>query len=585
MDNYTKYMGELIKEIIKNRLDKLQIAKLKLKLCSKHNIKKPPTDFEILLYADEKLLPKLNILQTKPGRTSSGVSVVAVMTKPHRCPHGRCISCPGGVDSYYGDVPQSYTGKEPATMRGIRNNYDPYLQVFNRLEQYAVLGHNFEKIELIIMGGTFPSLSTKYQDNFVKGCFQAMNDFSRIFFIKGKFNIKKFKTFFELPAHVGDESRTKRLHKKILQIKKYGRLLNNDELHNKKINLKKLQKNSKKEQNISTTLSREQSMNEKSKIRCIALAIETRPDYCKAKHIKQMLKLGCTRVELGVQSIYDDVLDKLERGHSVDDSIEATRLMKCSLLKVGYHIMPGLPKSNYEKDKSMFKELFSNQNFKPDALKIYPCMVMPGTKLFDMYNKGKFKPINTLQAANLIAEIKQYVPKYCRIMRVQRDIPTFVTSAGVDKTNLRQYVSKIMEQKSIVCNCIRCREPRKREISWKDVRLNIMEYDASEGKEFFLSFDDMENNILLGFLRLRLLPDAVAGVRELHVYGQATSLGKKGNIQHKGLGKKLMKEAEKISKKNSCKKIKVISGIGVREYYRKLGYKKQDTYMVKKIRF
>jgi len=557
-----EYITELTKTIIKDKLDKLAIAKLKLKLCAKYKIKRAPTDIEVMLRADEKLLPKLKVLQTKPTRTISGVSVVAIMTKPHKCPHGKCISCPGGIDSVYGDVPQSYTGNEPATMRGIRNKYSAYLQVFNRLEQYAVLGHNFEKVELIIMGGTFPSLPNKYQDKFTMEAFQAMNDFSKLFFSKGNFNLKKFKKFFELPCDIQNAKRTKNIQSKVIEIKRYGKLNQKN---------KKLRK---------TTLLKEQLYNEKSQVRCVALAVETRPDYCKEKHIKQMLKLGCTRVELGVQSIYDDVLDKLERGHSVEDSIEATQLMKKALLKVGYHIMPGLMGSNYDMDEQMFQVLFSSSDFKPDALKIYPCMVMPGTKLYNIYKKGKFNPINTLQASNLIADVKKYIPTYCRIMRVQRDIPTKVTFAGVDKTNLRQYVMNIMKEKKLTCNCIRCREPRKREVNWKNVKMNILEYAASEGKEYFISYDDMENDILLGFLRLRI-DDKEAGVRELHIYGQATSLGKKGAIQHKGLGKKLMKEAEKIAKKNKCKKIKVISGIGVKEYYRKLGYKKEDTYMVK----
>ena len=549
MDEYYK---ELIATIIKEKLSKDKVTRLKLKLCSKHKLKRPPTDIQILIRAEEKDLPKLRVLQTKPTRTISGVSVVAVMTKPHKCPHGKCITCPGGIDSYFGDVPQSYTGNEPATMRGIRNKFSAYLQVFNRLQQYALLGHNFDKVEMIIMGGTFLSTPKKYQDSFVTDCYQAMNDFGKKFFSKGVFKIGKFKEFFELPAEVGNKPREKRLHKKILAIKK------------------------------KTTLEKEQKKNESSQVRCVALALETRPDYCKEEHIKQMRRLGCTRVELGVQSVYDGALTTMERGHDVNDSIIATKLMKDALMKVGYHMMPGLPGSNYFRDRRMFKILFDDENFKPDALKIYPCMVMPGTKLFEMYKEKKYTPISTAQAAKLIADVKQFVPKYCRIMRVQRDIPTSVTSAGVDRTNLRQYVMEILHQKGEKCNCIRCREPRKKEISWKDVKLNIMPYPSSGAIEYFISFDDMLNDILIGFLRLRINGEE-AGVRELHVYGQATALGKTGKVQHKGFGKKLMKEAEKLAKKHKCKTIKVISGIGVRGYYKKLGYSKKDTYMVKKV--
>ena len=543
-----EYVNELVKEILDKNLDKDQIAKLKLKLCTKYKLKKAPTDIEVLMQVDEKLLPKLKILQSKPTRSISGVSPIAVMTEPSDCPHGRCIFCPGGLDSYYGDVPQSYTGKEPATMRGIRHNYNAYLQVFNRLEQYALLGHNFDKVELIIMGGTFPATSIEYQDLFTLGCFQAMNDFSDIFFDDGIFNIQRFKEFFELPSNVDDKDREKRLQEKILANRKESEL-----------NL-------------------EQKKNENSNIRCIALCIETKPDWAMEEHIEQMLKLGCTRVELGVQSTYEDDLKKLNRGHTVEDSIKSIKLMKNALLKVGFHMMPGLPKSSHEKDVAMFKQIFQDQDYKPDALKIYPCMVMPGTPLQKMYEQGLFKPISTKEAAELIADIKLWVPKYCRIMRVQRDIPTFQTEAGVDKTNLRQYVADVVKEKNIKCNCIRCREPRNRQINWDNVKLNVMDFEASDAKEYFITFDD--DDILLGYLRLRINGEE-AGVRELHVFGHAVAIGDKGDVQHKGLGKKLLEKAEELSK--DCNTIKIISGIGVREYYRKLGYELDGYYMVKSL--
>ncbi len=545
-----EYIQELVNTIIEQNLDKDQIAKLKLKLCIKHKIKKAPTDIEVLLNVNETLLPKLKILQSKPTRSISGVSPIAVMTEPSNCPHGKCIFCPGGLDSFYGDVPQSYTGKEPATMRGIRNDYNSYLQSFNRLQQYALLGHNFDKIELIIMGGTFPATPKEYQDSFILGCFQAMNDFSDLFFDDSVFNIKKFKEFFELPSDINDKEREKRLKTKILSQRKDSDLVS------------------------------EQNKNETSNIRCIALCIETKPDWAMEEHIEQMLKLGCTRVELGVQSTYEEDLKKLNRGHTVEESIKSIELMKKALLKVGFHMMPGLPKSTKEKDVQMFKEIFENPVYKPDALKIYPCMVMPGTPLFNIYEAGKFTPISTKEAAELIAEIKPFVPKYCRIMRVQRDIPTFQTSAGVDKTNLRQYVADVVKKNKIICNCIRCREPRKRKINWDNVKTNVMEFEASKGKEYFISFDD--NDILLGYCRLRI-DDNVAGIRELHVFGEAVAIGEQGNVQHKGLGKQLLLEAEKISVDNNCIKIKIISGIGVREYYRKLEYELEGYYMVKNL--
>lgn len=543
-----KFCKLLANEIIKNRItERKEIIKIRDRYAKKHKPEKLPSLVQILLAAEDKQRNKLfKLIKIKPTREQSGVSVVAIMTKPFPCPHGKCTMCPGGKT-----VPQSYTGKEPATMRAIRNNYDAYLQVFNRLEQYILLGHYPEKIELIIMGGTFPSFPTRYQNKFITDAFKAMNDFGKIFLKNNQINFKKFFEFFELDAK-NEMNKHEIINKKILRIKKKN-----------KDNLKKAQ-----------------IKNEKENIRCIALVIETRPDYCKPKHIKLMLKQGCTRVELGVQSIYEEVLKKIKRGHTVKDSIEATRSLKDSGLKVGYHIMPGAPGSSLKKDLNMFKILFKDENFKPDALKIYPCMVMPKTDLYKDYKAGKFKPITTKQAAELLSEAFKYIPEYCRVMRIQRDIPTFQTTAGVDKTNLRQLVDKILRKKKIIPKDIRARQIRNEII--KSPELKRIDYYASKGKEIFLSLE--ENNKLIGFLRLRILKDKSI-VRELHVYSNVAKIGKssKKSQQHKGFGKKLLKEAEKIAKKE-VKKIIVTSGIGVREYYKKLGYKKQEPYMIKNLK-
>jgi elongator complex protein 3 len=546
------FFEEITEFILKNKPTKDEIGRVKNRFCQKHKLKSIPTDIEILINAREKDIHFLKrFLLTKPTRTISGVAVCAIMTKPIKCPHGKCIMCPGGPKSFFGSIPQSYTGREPATMRARRNNYDPYLQVMNRLEQYVVLGHPIDKFELIIMGGTFPSFPKRYQEDFIMYSFKAFNDFSGLFFKGGKFDFIKFKRFFLLPGKVGDKRREQAIQKKLLYLK--GK----------------------------TTLEREQGRNEKSRVRVVALCIETRPDYCMEENIKEMLRLGTTRVELGVQSTDDSVLEGINRGHSVSDSVAATKLLKDSLLKVCYHMMPGLPGSNIDMDIAMFNELFANKNFKPDALKIYPCMVMEGTNLYDEYRKGDFRPITTNEAAGLIAEVKRFVPRYVRIMRVQRDIPTNVTVAGVDRTNLRQYVDKAMKEKEIDCNCIRCREPKDNEVNYKNVKLKRIKYSASGGTEIFLSMET--GNVLLGFLRLRI-SDRICGIRELHVYGPSIEIGKKGAIQHKGYGKMLLKEAERIAKKEfGKKKILVMSGIGAREYYRKQGYKKDGVYMVKRL--
>ena len=555
------FYTEIIEKIKEKELSKHKLAMLKQKLCNKHGLDKIPNDFEILLHAKEPDLASLKSIQTKPARTISGVAVVAIMTKPIKCPHGKCSYCPGGINSSFGDMPQSYTGREPATMRGIRNLYDPYLQIFNRLEQYVILGHEIDKVEMIVMGGTFLSAPADYQEDFIKYSFKAFNDFSAMFFKDGKLDIIKFKQFFKLPGKIGNKERTDSIHKKLLEMK--GKC----------------------------KLEEEQTKNKDARVRCVALCIETRPDYCKQEHIDEMLRFGATRVELGVQSLRDDVLDRIKRGHSVQDSVDATKLMKDSLLKVGYHMMPGLPLTSREEDLNMLKELFSNPDYRPDALKIYPCMVMPGTELYEDYESGKFKPMSTQEAAKLIAEFKRDVPKYCRIMRVQRDIPTKVTSAGVDKTNLRQYVKKITGEKGIKCNCIRCRESKNVDVEFGDVMISYIKYDASDGVEYFIAAEDAKQDILLGFCRLRFVDKPFrkeflgdsAGIRELHVYGSAVAIGEEGKIQHRGLGKKLVAEAEKVAREHNKNKMLIISGIGVRGYYEKLGYKLEGAYMVKRL--
>lgn len=556
----TKQFCEIVsKEIIKKKLkSRKSIIKLINLLSKEYKPNKLPSFVQILLATDKKHRKKISsLLSTKPSRTISGVSVVAVMTKPIKCPHGKCLMCPGGPKSTFGDVPQSYTGNEPAARRAARNLYNPYFQIFNRLQQYILLGHFPTKIELIIMGGTFPSFPTTYQNNFIKDCFKALNDFSKLFLKNNQVNWEKFIKFFELD---------------------YENRMNKQEIIHKKI--KQIYKKRK------STLEKEQKANEKTISRCIALAIETKPDYCKQKHINLMLKQGCTRVELGIQSIYNKVLDKIQRGHTVEDSTKATKLLKDSCLKVGYHLLLGAPGSSISLDMKMIKELFFNPNFKPDALKLYPCMVFKGTKLYDLYKKGEYHPLTTKTAGKLIAEMKKYIPPYCRIMRVQRDIPSEYAIAGVKRTNLRQYVHEELKRQGIICQCIRCKQITPKDEIGK-INLKRIDYLASDGKEIFLYLTT--NKKLVGFCRLRIPSKDKNNLllRELHVYSESLPLkskAKKGQFQHRGFGKELMKQAEKIAKEFKRNKIVVISGIGVRDYYRNLGYKKEKTYMSKKLR-
>src|SRR3989338_3481818 len=555
------FYQELFAELHQKPLNELALTKLKRNLALKHHLKVIPSNVDVLLHAPINEVPDLKKkLLTKPVRTISGVSPVAIMTAPSNCPHGKCTFCPGGLNSPWGDVPQSYTGHEPATMRGIRNNYNSYLQVMNRLEQYVILGHSFDKIELIVMGGTFPATDRNYQEEFVRGAFQAMNDFSELFFDNGTFDVVKFKEFFELPGNVHDNDRVKRIQEKWNALK----------------------------QRHSSTLEEEQKQNETAQIRCVALCIETKPDWGFLLQGNEMLRQGCTRVELGIESVYDDVLTHTHRGHTAEDSQKSIQVLRDLGFKINFHYMPGLPLTDRERDIAGMKQLFSDSGYKPDMIKFYPCMVAPGTALYYQWKQGLFTPISTLEAAERLVEIKKIVPEYCRIQRIQRDVPTKYWEAGVDQTNLRQYIH---ERYTFTCRCIRCREPKGKNVNWDHVTIKVQEFEASGGTEFFIAAEDPTQDILIGFCRLRfpsqqLRPEITstsALIRELHVYGTATAIGDEGLVQHRGWGKLLMEKAEETARQNGKNKMVVISGVGVREYYRKLGYEKEGPYMVKEI--
>jgi elongator complex protein 3 len=549
------YYRALISEIVKTKPSKSEISHLKLRLCKMHGLDAIPTDIMVLLKARPKERSIVEqYLQTKPGRSLSGVSVVAVMTSPSKCPHGKCITCPGGPGSAFGNVPQSYTGQEPATRRAARNRYDPYLQAFNRLEQYVAAGHDPQKVELIIMGGTFMARPKAYRDRFVTLCFKAMNDFSTRFYPGGKISLERFRRFFELPGNLDDKAREARIRKRAQSIRG------------------------------ASSLEPEQTRNERAYIRCVGLTIETRSDHADLRQGNEMLRLGCTRVELGLQSVYDEALKKMDRGHTALDSMNSIRTLKDLGFKINIHYMPGLFVSKRQ-DLAGMRQLFADPSYRPDMLKLYPCMVMRGTKLYSLWKKGKYKPLSTKDAVELIAEFKRSVPEYCRIMRVQRDIPTHATSAGVDMTNLRQVIQAHMTRKGYKCRCIRCREIGSRPAV--STRIHILEYKASEGTELFISCESVDR--IAGFLRLRFpsqslrpeMTSTTAIVRELHVYGPQAGLKSEGRVQHRGIGKSLLGTAERIAKLHGKDRLLVISGIGVREYYRRNGYRNEGPYMKK----
>jgi len=524
--------------------------KLKRKASKKFWLQNP-TNIELLktyreMIKNKKIKPNKNIenlLITKKMRTLSGVAIIAVLTKPYPCP-GTCKFCPNEKD-----MPKSYLSNEPAVMRAILTNFHPYKQVQARLKSLEATGHKTDKIELIIMGGTFSYLPKQYQTWFVKKCFSACNT-----------------------GNVGT-----------------GRDLP----------LQQLQK-----------------INEKSKHRIIGLTLETRPDYIDQKEIIRMRKLGATRVELGVQSIYNNVLKLNKRGHSVATTIRATRLLKEAGFKINYHMMPNLPGSNCKRDLEMFKELFSNPDFQPDMLKIYPCVVVKNAPIYRWLKTGKYKPYSEQELLELLIKIKKIIPYYVRITRVIRDIPTTSIVAGNKISNLRQVLKKKSEEKGWQCKCIRCREvgnsfmPRPIVGAGRDLPLRLFrqDYNASNGKEIFLSFEDRKRMNIYSLLRLRinsgvhslerilqqaqndnyrLKPELQTIIREVHTYGKMMPIKSKNknSPQHIGLGKKLILEAERIiSEEFNLKKIAVISGVGVRDYYRKLGYRLENGYMVKSLR-
>lgn len=434
----------------------------------------------------------------KPARTISGVAPVAVMIPPKPCKHGTCLYCPAL------NAPQSYTPESPVVMRAKIVGYDSFKQVSDRLDALKKMGHSTDKVELIIMGGTFLNHPVEFQYNFVKGCYDALNGMK------------------------------------------------------------------------SKSLEEAKVANEKAKNRCVALCIETRPDFCSDEEIKRILEFGCTRVELGVQAIDDKIYLKVNRGHTVQEVIDATRRLKEAGFKVGYHLMPGLPDSNLKKDLTMFKKIFSEEKYRPDQIKIYPCQVIKGSGLEKLYSSGKYKPYTKEETEILILKMYSRIPRYCRVMRVMREIPKNYLVAGLTNMDLRNNVEGKIRKEGLKINEIRFREigfvlTKNLEVSEK-LDKKITKYKASGGEEFFIEIINKEN-ILFGLLRLRI-DKRGAMVRELHVYGPSVGLGirDKEKYQHTGLGKDLMKEAEKIAKKSKQKKIRVISGVGVREYYKRLGY-------------
>ncbi|MBN2086809.1 tRNA uridine(34) 5-carboxymethylaminomethyl modification radical SAM/GNAT enzyme Elp3 [Candidatus Peregrinibacteria bacterium] len=467
----------------------------------------------------------LKLIQKRKVRTLSGIANITVLTKDMGCP-GQCIYCPAEKG-----MPKSYLSNEPAMMRAVLNEFDSYKQVKTRLNGLVAQGHDVTKIDIRVAGGTWGAIPIDYQIEFLKGIYLALNE--------GPGPIIAHRT-----SHIA-------------QLKELIR------------------------------------QNETANSRCVGLWLETRPDWVDEEEIKRWREYGVTGIELGIQSTDDKVNEFCRRGHGIKESIEATKLCRDAGLKICHHLMPNLPSATFESDMKSGKELFENKGLRPDYLKVYPCMVVPFSKLAKMVeeNPDFYKPYTDEQLIKIITEMKKNIPEYCRVIRIIRDIPAESIVIGSKKSNLRQE----MQRAGVVCRCVRCREIQDARITSHEIR--VTKYEANDGQELFISIDETNLDKIIGLCRLRFpsnpkkpifneLKDS-AIIRELHVYGRQESLKKdsknSSKTQHLGFGKQLMQEAEEQSKKAGFKKIAVIAAIGTREYYKKLGYELEGTYMTKKL--
>ncbi|MDD1695886.1 MAG: tRNA uridine(34) 5-carboxymethylaminomethyl modification radical SAM/GNAT enzyme Elp3 [Methanoregula sp.] len=517
---------EIISRILTLKPGDDAIVAVKIDVCRKYQLPAVPKNSGILAVArpeEREILRK--ILLVKPTRTLSGVAPVAVMTSPAPCPHGKCLPCPGGPDHQY-NSPQSYTGEEPAALRAREHNYDPFAQVHARLGQFELLGHRVDKVELIVMGGTMTARTPEYQEQFVSRCIEAMNTYPG--------------------GSAAHEAR-----------------------------------------DVATV----ETENERSAIRCVAITFETRPDWCRKEHVDRMLRLGVTKVELGVQHVDDEILSYNRRGCTVADTVAANTLLRDAGMKVGFHMMPNLPGSTIEMDKKMFETIFSDSRFMPDFLKIYPTLVTPGSEIEALWQRGAYSPYSEEEMIDLVAYAKSLIPEYTRLQRIQRDIPAKLIVAGSRHSNFRQLAQHRLKATGKHCRCIRCREIG-RLPSLAESEIQELKYLCCGGFEYFISA--VSDDSLIGFSRLRFpshvfnsVLDNAAIMRELHVYGSLVPVGKDAESeewQHRNFGKMLIARAEEIASDAGLGRLAIMSGIGVRPYYRRQGYERCGAYMIKELR-
>ncbi len=531
-DPLTKALETIVNTLLsESGMKKSKLESLKRKAAKKYSLNRFVRNSELLEYIEstdlitesDKETLRL-FLRVRKVRTISGIAVVALMTKPSPCP-GKCIYCPDVPGA-----PKSYTGREPAAMRGIENKFEPKRQVIARLNQLKAIGHPLDKVHLVIMGGTFLANPEQYQEHFIKECLDGISNKT-----SGTLQIAK----------------------------------NNSEI---------------------------------SQRRNVGITFETRPDYSRKTHINRILELGGTWVEIGVQTLSKKVLEFVQRHHTIEDVEKAIRFARDGGLKVTLHMMPNLFQTP-EEDIKMFGTLYTDPRYIPDAIKIYPTLVLQNTKLFDLWEKKEYIPYDSDSVVDVISKVKAVTPEFVRIQRVQRDIPAYLITDGVRYGNLRELAEKLLKERGEECSCIRCREVghqilRKNQ-TWveKQKTLDVYEYPSSDGVEHFISYNTTDKKTLFGFLRLREPSEAAFRpeikdqdaviIRELHVYGQLVGLGQipqDSEWQHRGLGVKLIRKAEEIALERGYQRILVTSALGVRDYYRKQGFTQMGSYMGKKLK-
>ncbi|HCR81668.1 MAG: Histone acetyltransferase, ELP3 family [Candidatus Pacebacteria bacterium GW2011_GWB1_47_8] len=534
---------------------------------------------------NEALVKKIMM---KPTRTISGVAPVTVLTKPFPCP-GKCIFCPNDIR-----MPKSYMSDEPGAQRAERNYFDPYLQTYNRLNALSVMGHPVDKVELIILGGTWSYYPESYQIWFIKECFRALNEFG---FRDDRTKVRsyyrqkqhEFEAREQLYLTDDPKENAKRFEK--LQVhgeeltKRYNQVVS--EVYTapeRKLGLDRYQSATWDE------LTAQQKINETGEVRNVGLVIETRPDNISKEEVIRVRKLGCTKTQIGVQSLQDSVLAKNHRGHDVAATRHAFKLLRQAGFKIHAHWMANLYGSDPALDKKDYELLFSDPDFHPDELKIYPCSLIESAELMQYYQAGKWQPYTHQQLLDVLSHVLLATSPYCRLTRVIRDIPSTDIVVGNKKTNFRQIAEAHLEKLGQHSHDIRAREIRGEKFDPKYIKLKTVTYQTSVAEEQFLQYvvPTARGEKLLAFLRLSLpkqpgFIDELKGsaiIREVHVYGPALKIGAKAkkHAQHLGLGTRLMAEAKKRARKQGFKRLSVISAIGTREYYRKKGFSDGQLY-------